>query len=869
MKTSDYADSMVCEKISLFKGMEKENEGRTALVLYHFFQNLSSATAKAAGSRGVGADALRTVNDLAQKDFERALSQFQPEWFGGEHSMERKKELMKAFYRRFMGWYIPFIADATIVATDYTVSLPVINCNGDRVVLEDRVMMILEKGGVTYAVVVKTGKNSAGLCKKARTDGKKIENDFRLSVIKSCLEAAYPGILLLQVFFQEGERKGVIEPWKVDNTAKTNVAELDFADCYNDGRFDDAYCLSKAEKVLTEKAEQPSIKKCEGCIHQSECQIQTISQTKPAEKNTAGKWKMPEFDEWQQTYVEHMEGPVLVLAGPGSGKTASSVGRVIRLAEKGVPSEKILIVTFTEKAAGEVMTRLRGAFSEDEMPKISTLHGIAIEIVNLYERMHKLPYSRPYTTPTEKALMKKVLDDLPMLTGVSYRTYCDGKYSTVASVTNGMKQYRKDMDVFFEKHPDYVPEEWERLEDVLLAKKKEENLLTFDEILDQAADILQTEDDIKAYYYGKFHYMIVDEYQDTNALQDRLITQLNGHGNLACVGDDDQSIYRFNGASPEYVLNFQRRYPDAEKLLLPVNYRTTNQLVEFNNHILKLMGNGRIDKHIRGASCAEEGVKPLYIPCNEPWVIDRQIEEARKMGYEYSDIAVIGTTNKPLSQLNEQLASPTELASAYLTSDFLFRMNYALLALVLEKGDRMTSLIRIGYLLEKEGEWYKRLRTENILSDDVRDLLEFAKKQSEETPEHFVARTAAYLDLDGSTSEEAMVSLARTQQELPELYQTMSDMLTYGDEKKVEYPIRDSVTLITAHSCKGKEWPVVIVYDTDAYGDTIGEDSEDSMDLRLFYVTATRAKQMVVFLKKEDSECLLDTSVLSERVCVS
>ena len=133
-----------------------------------------------------------------------------------------------------------------------------------------------------------------------------------------------------------------------------------------------------------------------------------------------------------------------------------------------------------------------------------------------------------------------------------------------------------------------------------------------------------------------------------------------------------------------------------------------------------------------------------------------------------------------------------------------------------------------------------------------------------ETPEHYVARLSALLDMDGSVSEESVLSLVKSSgvETLQQLHQVLSDMILFGDDKKLEYPVGNKITLITAHSCKGKEWPVVILYDTDAFVDGVSDECGNSMDLRLFYVASTRAREHLILLKTYNSISVVDENIL-------
>lgn len=874
MRTKEYVEQIICSKSMMFKGLEGDN-GSTNLLLHGLLTNICYHAARVArrseetGSKVVVPGCISELKTLADKEFLDMAGLIREENLNGKRQTERTLDLIGAFYSRFMEWFLSFIMNAKILSVNANVTLPVIDRSGERVILEDTVPLIIEKGGVPMALILNIGKNSAKLGLNARKAETKIENNFRYSVIKTSLEVLYPGINLVAVYFQEGENKGKISEWVVNNTTKTNVVFMPFEDCYEDGQFEENYCLSKAEAVLLAKAEKPTAEKCANCPHREDCLVQTYSDRKMVDKDELHLWQVPDYDKWQQAYVDYGEGKVLVLAGPGSGKTASSMGRVKALAGKGVPSEKILLVTYTEKAAGEMKARLRGHFPEDEMPKISTLHGIASEIINLYEKANDLPLSKPLSKYAEKKNIENVLNEMGELSGVSYRTYKGGKFNTVNTVYSGLNQMQEDREMFFSKHSEYVPSEWDELYERLEEQKRKKKYVSFDELLELAADILKLDNTIRTYYYNKYDYIIVDEYQDANAPQDRLVNAMNGKGNLACVGDDDQSVFRFNGSSPEYVHRFKERHPDADVLLLPVNYRTTRKLVEFNNHVLSLMDHSqRIDKQIQCGKYAEEGVCPIYVENNEPSTVDMIIQRYVEKGYAYSDIAVVATVNKSLIMLNDRMRTPTELASAYIVSDFLFNICKNLLSIVLKRDNERDALIRIGHLMEKDEEWFKQMY-QGALSNDVHELIKYAEKMKGETPEHFVARMAVYFDLDESPSDDAVLSVARYTENLEELYEVMKDMLVYGDEKKVEYPIKDRVTLITAHSCKGKEWPVVILYDTDAYEGAISEDDKDSMDLRLFYVASTRAMKELCFMKNEDKECILDMTDLIEQVQVS
>ena len=332
-------------------------------------------------------------------------------------------------------------------------------------------------------------------------------------------------------------------------------------------------------------------------------------------------------------------------------------------------------------------------------------------------------------------------------------------------------------------------------------------------------------------------------------------------GALTCIGDDDQAIYAFKGCSSKFMLAFSERHPGAQVILCRKNYRSTKGIVDFSNSILRKMNkDARIPKEIVYAEYAKEGEKPYLVENNRIETLDSIISSVIADGYRYEDIAIIATTNASLGVLHDTLKAPSELASAYIVNDFLFQVVMNCLALVTKADATLNPYFRLGHVFEKDKAWMDDVNCRSMRRDEVYELLMFAKKLAE-TPAHFVTRLAAYLDMDESNSEKAVLGIAeQCNGSLMEFYQTMYDMRFFGEGKKIEYPIKDKVTLITSHSCKGMEWPVVIVYDTENFYAEISADGKYSMDARLFYVAASRAKEHLYFLKQEGSETLIDDS---------
>lgn len=867
-RVKDFVEMVKCQKTVTFRHLEEED--RSNLAVYEVLQNMCLTIKSLVGTAGyVTADAFEKMQTMSNARLEAAMDTFDVSWTSGsERELQRKKEQIRAYYARYVAWFREFIMNTKILEADVNVSYPVV-WEDTSVLLTQKVNLILEREGSVIAYILNSGRNYEGRSLNGRSKSTQIAADLRYCVAKCSLEERYPGICLCVTFFKEGEQKGAILPWNTKGTKASNLFFLPYADYSKDSFFDKELLISDALTGLRELACVRQTVKCDSCIYKSDCFMQTRAESRPAER-LSKEWKVPTFDAQQSDYVNFGEGQLLVLAGPGAGKTSSTIGRVIALAGAGIPTERMLLVTYTEKAAGEIAERLAGKYPEDEMPRIGTLHSVASDIIRLAAKVdqnRKIPNVE--TSSATKKLIKEILDRGPDLDGLYCRSYTKGRKSKVAMVYAGLKRLEdpKEAENFFAKHPEYVPQQWYGFREQVKELRRKKNYITFDEQIMVAAQILREMPEIRKYYKAMYSYIMVDEYQDINGQQEELIMLLAGEeGNLVCIGDDDQAIYGFKGCSAKYMQQFLKRHPKASVKSLGKNYRSTRKIVEFNNSILMdIDEEDRIAKVVEYTDYAEEGKAPVLINGNTVEEVEAVIQQALLEGYSYEDIAVIATTNDALGVLHDSLRIPTELASAYVINDYMFHVVKNTLEIVLGKAENGNAFFRLGYLLNKDAEWYRAWR-ENALpeTDEVLELLSYAQKQKSDTAEHYVARLCAYLDMDESSSEQALLSMVRGGNItfLHDLYETISDMVTFGDEKKLEYAIKGRVTLITAHSCKGKEWDVVIVYDGNAYDCGVSSKTKDSMDIKLSYVSTTRARKRLYLMKAKNSHTLYDNNAL-------
>ena len=289
----------------------------------------------------------------------------------------------------------------------------------------------------------------------------------------------------------------------------------------------------------------------------------------------------------QREAATHIKGPLLIVAGAGAGKTKTITHRIVNLIKEGVSPDRILAVTFTNKAAKEMRERIiseieKNAKGQDKIPFVSTFHSLGVYIIK--ENARLLGLTRYFTILDEgdsKIIIKETLKEL----GFDPKEYSPGKIRVIISVEKGnfvgLENYRENARSSFQK---LVANVWKIYEE----KKAKENALDFDDLLLKATKLLKENLEIRKIYQEKWEYIHIDEYQDTNEVQylmSKLLSENNQ--NIAVVGDADQNIYSWRGANIKNILNFEKDYPDTKIIMLEENYRSTQNILEAANVVIK------------------------------------------------------------------------------------------------------------------------------------------------------------------------------------------------------------------------------------------------------------------------------------------
>ena len=355
------------------------------------------------------------------------------------------------------------------------------------------------------------------------------------------------------------------------------------------------------------------------------------------------------FNEAQREAISHREGPILVLAGPGSGKTTVLTERVRSLIEESqVPPGSILVITFTRAAAREMQQRFERLVGGEKLPvTFGTFHSVFFRIL-------KLAYGYQGKDIVREEQRVQFLKELIAREEIETEDEADFVASVLGEIS-AVKGEMMDLSCYYSKN---CPEEvFKKLYRGYEERLRALGLIDFDDMLVMCYQLFSERKDILSAWQRKYTYILIDEFQDINRIQYEIVRMLAlPENNLFIVGDDDQSIYRFRGARPEIMLGFERDYPGAKKVLLNVNYRSTKTIVETAGRLIE-HNRTRFPKEIRAEKEMGAPVRTCFYPDakDEALAVVKEILAWRDAGYPLSDIAVLYRTSLEPRLLVERL----------------------------------------------------------------------------------------------------------------------------------------------------------------------------------------------------------------------
>ena len=356
----------------------------------------------------------------------------------------------------------------------------------------------------------------------------------------------------------------------------------------------------------------------------------------------------------QQEAVKHMEGPLLILAGAGSGKTTMMTHRIAYMLEKGVSPYNILAVTFTNKAAGEMKDRIESLTGGTRGMWVMTFHAMCVRILRNHGEVlgFKNGFSI-YDESDKKALLKRIVKDLK----IDEKIY---PISYLGSVISSCKEAEEDPDDYIENNSmNFKAETVAKVYARYMEDLQQNNAMDFDDLLWNAVKLFEASSEVLSYYQQRFKYIMVDEYQDTNYLQYKLIHALaeKSH-NLCVVGDDDQCIYQWRGADIRNILDFEKDFSETKVIKLEQNYRSDANILDLANSVI---ANNRNRKAKELWTDRNEGNKITYRRLEdeqrEAWYVGGEIQRLHdEEGIPFNDMAILYRKNAQSRPFEEKFS---------------------------------------------------------------------------------------------------------------------------------------------------------------------------------------------------------------------
>ncbi len=611
----------------------------------------------------------------------------------------------------------------------------------------------------------------------------------------------------------------------------------------------------------------------------------------------------------QRAAVEHVEGPLLVLAGAGSGKTRVLTSRVTRLIkEHGVPPDRILAVTFTNKAAGEMRERIRAQLGRDPVGSwIGTFHSLGARLLRRHAEV--MGWDPAFTIFDAEESLREIKRALE-------REQLDPKRWKPKAVRSAISDAKNQLigpGAFAEEHRegfDFFLRNVARIYPSYQASLRDQNAFDFDDLLVKPVELLTEHENVLARYRERFAFVLVDEYQDTNHAQFRFVELLaRGHGNLMVVGDDDQSIYGWRGADITNILEFERSFPGAHVVRLERNYRSSANILSAANEVIRRNLN-RKEKTLR--TDREAGERLTLVQCADErdeagWIVE-EIETRIREGDadRYRNFAILYRTNaqsRALEDAFRRRGVPYQIVGGV---RFYERREIqdVLAYLRLISNPRDSAALERVVNVPKRG--VGRTSQERLVAwalDEGLSLLEAAKRADEVPDLHAggVRGIQRFAELiQRFSARAASLSVGPLLEELVDELDFITHLLDEGpdgedraenvkelvagamdfDAQRVEVwedgppdhfteldlflqhvalitdvdrhdPDSDAVTLMTLHNAKGLEFPVVFIAGLEEGLFPLGRAYDDPTQLeeerRLFYVGITRAEAKLFF----------------------
>ena len=586
-----------------------------------------------------------------------------------------------------------------------------------------------------------------------------------------------------------------------------------------------------------------------------------------------------ECNKEQKEAIMHRDGPAMVLAGPGAGKTYVITNRVKALIDEyGVKPEQILVVTFSKAAAVEMKERFEMLTGGRRLPvRFGTFHSVFFQILRLAYHYEVKDIATP-------ALKYRFLEETLNETGYGV----DDKKEFLSDIEKEISRVKGEgieIDCYFSSA--CSAEIFQKMYRGYQEKLQRHRCLDFDDMVVYTYQLLKEREDIRRRWQAQFRYLLIDEFQDINRLQYETVCMLaEPENNLFIVGDDDQSIYGFRGAKPGIMLSFPKRFPDTKQIVLGVNYRCSDEIMKAAERLIG-KNNERYEKHIVANKGKEQPVhmKKFENLPDEAEKIVAQIQMYQKEGIAYQEMAVLFRTNMQMRLLAGKLMEHgvpftmrenlPNLFDTWMAKDIMCYLQLALGNRSREKflkiANRPVRYLSRTAFTEPEVSFdklraYYAVKNQEWMEERIWNFEYDLKNLASLSPYaaiHFIRKGIGYDEFLKTYADERNVNaddwfdvldemqeMARDKKSIPEF---LSFVENYGDtleeirqeQKKQQVKEEPGVSLMTMHASKGLEFPVVFVptlnEDIVPYRKAVQEGNLEE-ERRMLYVAMTRAK---------------------------
>ena len=794
-----------------------------------------------------------------ESELSEVVSKIDPEWYSGVVEHESAKER----YMEQIGRMVRYFAFSGLAPEKWYERFS-LNL-GSMSISDHTDITALDKDGKRHIIRINLfNKPEASARARIERNMPKFQLDL---IIPACVfgtENVY------ETWFLKGKNDKAGTYPAFEEKPNTNIISADYAGC------DMAEIFKKGVSIGTQLCNEAE---CDKCYCKDVCRGYNATPVGDLDDSVTTSMSEVQLTPQQKEVTEWKEGSLSVVAGPGSGKTRVLIERLINLVNAGVNPSNILCLSHTRKAVEEMVMRTSGALDMEKddpnMPWIMTINGLGYNILRENEKL--LGRSLKLASDGEtKKFLEQVLNDptVPRIAGINYLYLRFGDYSSLDKVFKWVCDYQEHgEEAFAVMYPNADIKSIAYVVGVIDNMFEQNGYIRYDQQISLVVDLLEKHPELAEAYSKVYKYIMVDEFQDVNTPQARMIELLAVHGNLVCVGDDDQSIYRFRGGDVKHMIDFSNR---NKTVILDTNFRTNDKLADLANLVISWNHN-RIPKVIKAIRKAPN--KPVLLRNPDDEKVAGYIQSLCKY-YKPGNIAVIARDNKSLEKMGNLL---TKLGVAHSASkDYL-------------KDTKVFNVLRDILRVHKEGpvgasESFSRLylsmydfpaeeadfdesfhdmlvRTGNILScedtlqnakdwkDCTLPTAEFGQKVTksyhlinyfENVPELIQGLFDVWFEGTGNELEVLRTMLDMFEEgrvNTPERALALMDtLLDYKDKARVDLDYgSEFVRLLTAHDSKGKEFDAVVVLNSDEF---VKSDFEE--DVCVLYVAITRARHTLM-----------------------